>query len=213
MTTTLDRTSGVDSAVALSLRGVSRTFGSTVAVAPLTLTLHAGTVCTVSGPNGSGKTTLLRLAAGLLAPSAGERHCRGRSLYLAGGGGVRAQQAPRDAVAFVLAVCRSGVEVDEVLDRCQLTGMSDVPAGRLSTGQRARVTLAVALAARPALVCLDEPTSSLDADGVAVATSVLAALRDAGCAVLVASHDPTLTAGAADAHISLYAGQLRRCRP
>lgn len=199
---------GAGTVEALSLQGVSRTFGHTLALAPLTLTVHAGTVSTVGGPNGSGKTTLLRVAAGVLAPSSGIRSISGRSLYLPAGGGVRSWQTPRDAVTFAAVVSHTMPDVEGVLNSCDLLHLSNTPAARLSTGQRARVTLAVALVARPALLCLDEPTSGLDADGVSVAASALAALRAAGCAVLVASHDPQGLVGQADAQLYLDGGRL-----
>ena len=192
----------------LELRDVSRTFGQTLALAPVTLTLHEGTVAVVGGANGAGKTTLLRVAAGLLKPSSGTRRSHGRALYLSAGGGVRSGQTPRDAVAFAAALAGTPGDPDEVLDRCALTGSANVPAGRLSTGQRVRVTLAVALAARASLLCLDEPTSGLDAAGVPVATDVLAVLRTAGCAVLVASHDPRVLSSTFDARLDLRAGRL-----
>ena len=208
VTTTVDRTKAVRSGVTLELRDVSRTFGQTVALAPVTLTLHQGTVSIVGGANGAGKTTLLRVAAGLLKPSSGTRQIHGPALYLPAGGGVRSGQTPRDAVAFATALARTPADPNAILDSCALAGVAHVPAGRLSTGQRVRVTLAVALAARTALVCLDEPTSGLDAAGVPVATHMLAVLRDAGCAVLVASHDPRVLSAEFDARLDLRAGRL-----
>ena len=204
----MDRTNAVRSGVTLELRDVSRTFGQTVALAPVTLTLHEGTVSAIGGANGAGKTTLLRVAAGLLKPSSGTRQVHGGALYLSAGGGVRSGQTPRDAVAFAAALAGTPADPDGILDSCALSGVANVPAGRLSTGQRVRVTLAVALAARASLLCLDEPTSGLDAAGVAVATHVLAVLRAAGCAVLVASHDPRILRAAFDARLDLRAGRL-----
>ena len=208
VTTTVDRTNAVRSGVTVELRDVSRTFGQTVALAPTTLTLHEGTVSVVGGANGAGKTTLLRVAAGLLKPSSGRREIHGRALYLPAGGGVRSGQTPRDAVVFAATLAGAPADPDEILDSCALSGIATVPAGRLSTGQRVRVTLAVALAARASLLCLDEPTSGLDAAGVPVATGVLAVLRTAGCAVLVASHDPRVLSSPFDARLDLRAGRL-----
>lgn len=190
----------------LALDGVTRSYGSTLALAPLSLTIHPGSVCLVTGANGSGKTTLLRLAAGVLAPTAGVRRAAGPACYLRAGDGARSPQRVADAVGF--AADLGGGDPARALASTGLDDLRARRAGRLSAGQRARLTLAVAHACRPALACLDEPTAHLDADGVAAALGVLRDLADGGAAVLVATHDPESLLGLADGVVGLRDGYL-----
>jgi ABC-type multidrug transport system ATPase subunit len=197
-------------AAALRLTGTYRVYGSVVALAPLTLALEQGAVCVVRGPNGAGKTTLLRLAAGLLRPSGGERVARAPALYLAAGDGGRAVQRVDRAVAFAARL--AGGDAGGVLEACGLEAFRDCPVATLSDGERTRLTLAVALAARPALLCLDEPTAHLDDAGVEIARAAVRRLVVSGTAVLLATHEPAAFAGVADATVSLRAGNLEVVR-
>lgn len=193
-------------ASALTLTDACRVYGSVMALAPVTLAVEHGAVCVVHGPNGAGKTTLLRLAAGLLRPSGGTRTATGPALYLAAGDGGRAVQRVAQAVAFAARL--AGGDPRGVLAACGLAAVEDRPVAVLSQGQRTRLTLAVALAARPTLVCLDEPTAHLDDTGVGLARAAVRRLGAGGTAVLVATHDPAAFADVADATISLHAGNL-----
>lgn len=190
----------------LALDEVTRSYGATLALAPLSLTVHPGSLCLVTGANGSGKTTLLRLAAGVLAPTGGERRAARPACYLRAGDGARSPQRVADAVGFAAAL--SGGDVAAALSSTGLDGLRNRRVRELSAGQRARLTLAVVLACRPALACLDEPTAHLDADGVSCAFEVLGALADRGAAVLVATHDTDSLHGLADGVVRLRDGYL-----
>lgn len=197
----------------LRLHAASRRYGSTEALAPTSLTVAAGTVTLVAGANGSGKSTLLRLAAGLLAPSSGRRELGGAARYLTAGSGARNAQSPRQAVRFAAAmagVADPAGRAATALDEVGLAAFAGRPAGTLSAGQRARLTLAVALACPAELICLDEPTAFLDRDGTALVARVLRRLRGSGAAVLVATHDPQLLACPADARLRLLDGVVGR---
>lgn len=192
----------------LTLSRVHRLYGSVVAIAPVSLVLEEGTVCLVRGPNGAGKTTLLRLAAGLLRPSGGGRTVRSPALYLAAGDGGRAVQRVGEAVAFAARL--TGGNAAGALETCGLAAHRDRAVATLSDGQRTRLTLAVALAARPALLCLDEPTAHLDDAGVDVAAAAVDRLASSGTAVLLATHDPASFAAVADATVALREGHMER---
>ncbi len=90
-----------------------------------------------------------------------------------------------------------------------IADVADRAAGTLSSGQRARLTLAVALAAPVALVCLDEPTAHLDSSGAEVVAAAVAALKARGSAVLVATHDPLAAAWPTEAHLHLDLGSVQ----
>ncbi|MBW3601141.1 MAG: ATP-binding cassette domain-containing protein [Actinobacteria bacterium] len=198
-----------DGAMSLSLECVSCCFGPTVALAPLTLRMSPGTVCLVTGANGSGKTSLLRVAAGVTRPTTGSRRVPGMAVYLRSGDGARAFQTPRQAIRFVGGMRDSPGSVEEALALLGLSDIADRRVRELSAGQRARVTLAVALVCRPALACLDEPTAHLDAEGSVLAGEVLSRLVGDGAAVLVATHDDRVLGKVADSRVHLRDGVLQ----
>jgi ABC-type multidrug transport system ATPase subunit len=178
----------------------------------VTLRIEAGAVCRVVGANGSGKTTLLRIAAGVLTPTTGRRSAEGIAVYLRPGDGVRDAQTPRQAVAFVPRATGDGRRVVPALETVGLLPVADRIAGRLSAGQRARVSLAVALACSPSVVCLDEPTVHLDDEGRALVTQVVRRLAGVGAAVLVATHDHDLLSEIVDQCVCLREGRVEVCR-
>ncbi|MGY1840559.1 MULTISPECIES: ABC transporter ATP-binding protein [unclassified Modestobacter] len=187
-----DRPGGV-APPALHLDRVAHRYGHETALAPLTLRLAAGAVCAVSGGNGAGKTTLLRIAAGLIEPTSGSRSAVGPALYLRPGAGARRAQRVVDAVAFAGALAGRR---DPASDAAEALAACDLPAdlwgreaGRLSAGQRARVTLAVARVVSPAVLCLDEPLEHLDAPGRSAVWRTVGDLTAGGTAVLVAGSD------------------------
>jgi ABC-type multidrug transport system ATPase subunit len=201
---------GAASPSALQLDRVAHRYGRETALAPLTLRLAAGAVCAVSGGNGAGKTTLLRIAAGLIEPTSGSRSAVGPALYLRPGAGTRRTQRAVDAVAFAGALAgredpTSGAA--EALAACGLPAdLWGRETGRLSAGQRARVTLAVARAVAPAVLCLDEPLEHLDAAGRSAVWETVGVLAAGGTAVLVAGSDVGNSPGPADAYLRMVSG-------
>ena len=162
----------------------------------------------MTGPNGAGKTTLLRLAAGLLHPTTGVRECSGTALYVRGGAGLRSAQTVRDAVAGNAALVGRRDAVPGALRLLGLEALAGRRVGTLSAGEKVRAALAAAVACAPALLCLDEPTAALDEDALSDLVVVLDAVRAAGTAVLVATHQPDPLLPVADAHLVLGEGRV-----
>ena len=180
--------------------GLGKRYGSTWALRECSLAIPAGHVAALVGPNGSGKTTLLSLAAGLTMPSAG------RITVL--GGRPPGSPAALDGIAFVaqdtplyknlsvvdmLHLTRNlNRRFDQAFAQARLAELG-IPlkrrAGRLSGGQQAQLALTLALARRPRLLVLDEPTATLDplARHDFMAT-VMTAMADDGVSVLLSSH-------------------------
>ena len=94
-----------------------------------------------------------------------------------------------------------------LLEQLEISGLLDVRAKELSGGERRRVCIARALAARPAVVFADEPTSDLDDESTRTALSVLRQAADDGCAVMIVSHDAEAT-DYADEKRKMDAGHL-----
>ena len=140
----------------------------------------------VRGPNGSGKTTLLRVLAGLVEPTEGIVEAPRRTVLV--------HQQPyffrgtaRENVAYALRLNRRPArEAGEWLERLGAAAFADRPASTLSEGERRRVAVARALAARPEALLLDEPFAALDAEGLATVEAALRAFD--GTLVIAAPH-------------------------
>ncbi|MQA86389.1 MAG: ATP-binding cassette domain-containing protein [Streptosporangiales bacterium] len=192
----------------LELRGISKRFGSVVAVDEVSLEVAEGELVALVGPSGCGKSTLLRLVAGLEHPDRGEILVRGDRVA-----GPRAWRPPERRrvgivfqdhalfphltvaanVAFGLdgwPAARRRARVDEVLDLVAMSGYADRYPHELSGGEGQRVALARALAPQPAVLLLDEPFSNLDRNlRVQIREDTTAILERAGVTVLFVTHD------------------------
>ena len=167
---------------------------------PTDLSVGAGELVALVGPNGGGKTSLLRALARIesasgqvtidgedvdQAPLARRRHLLS---FLPASRDVTWPIAARDVIALGLDHPDSG-RIDELIEWFELGRLADRPINRLSTGERARVLTARALAAKPEVLLLDEPLSNLDPYWVLRFLDLFRAAAKSGQAVLVALHD------------------------
>ncbi|WP_371153353.1 ATP-binding cassette domain-containing protein [Jannaschia sp. 2305UL9-9] len=175
-------------------------------VGPLNLDIGAGTTV-VLGPNGAGKTTLLRAIFGLDRLSTGRRHSADdRALGFVFQQPVLLRRSVRDNLAFPLGLRGADLTpVDAWLRRTGLTAQADLPANRLSGGERQLLALARALIAGPRLLLLDEPTAHLDGRATRLVEEVLMA---APCDKLLATHDLGQARRLADRVLFLHHGKL-----
>ena len=130
------------------------------------------------------------------------------ALYVRAGAGLRTVQTVAEAVGATVALAGRQDAARAAMLRLGLDPLTHRRIGTLSGGERGRVALAVALAVRPALLCLDEPTGVLDEHGLRLLLDVLEDLRAAGCATVVATHQPQSLLPSADAHLHLVDGRL-----
>lgn len=195
----------------LDLEDVTRSFSGRRVLGPISLRASAGSVCAISGRNGSGKTTLLRLAAGVLAPSSGRRWGSASSLYIDARTAGRSAQSVAGALRFVAQVSgRDRTAIGPALEAVGLSGSATSRVGELSSGQRARLAMAVARITAPAVLCLDEPGVHLDIPGRRMVQDSVAELCGRGCVVLFSAHDLDLLESMADRVVRLDAGQALR---
>jgi ABC-2 type transport system ATP-binding protein len=192
------------------------------ALAGADLDVRSGEIVLLSGANGAGKTTLLRLCAGLLPLRSGQAEVLGVDLAVD-------RRAIRRALALVghetfcyddltvlenlnfstRAAGRPAASAEVALERLALTRVAQVTHGRLSQGQRRRVSLAIALARDPRLLLLDEPHAGLDEQGRVVLDDIVRAAPAEGRTVLIASHELDLARRLATREVRLSAGQVR----
>lgn len=201
-------------------------------LADVSFTLHPGQIIAIAAANGEGKTTLMELAAGLLRPAQGTVHLGATPLaaldlaaYRAAIGMLPQHPLFVDGSLRENLVCeRPHITAEDIdravhlaglqplLDRLTAVGTAglDAPVGeagqRLSGGERQRLALARALAGRPALLLLDEPSNHLDAEGLAtIIARLLQTPSRPTC--LIATHDQRLLA-LADQVLDLAGGRL-----
>src|SRR5947209_11977775 len=155
---------------------LTKFYGRHKVVDNLSLRVPAGCVYGLLGRNGAGKSTTLKMLVGMVHPDYGRfellgedgatfsTQTRGRIAYLAEGHPLYGWMTVGQAVAFTRAFypAARGPFVEQVLDHFGLSPRAKI--GRLSRGQRAQVSLALALAPDPELLILDDPTLGLDAD-------------------------------------------------
>ena len=198
----------------VEVQGVTRRFGLATALDHFTARFEPGTFTAVTGPSGSGKSTLLALLAGLDTPDSGtvrvgdlvlseltrtERADARRATIAVAGQtpGLSGFQTAIENVTLALALRGEGQRRDEqsardALARVGLAEHSDRRVDSLSAGERERVALARAVAAAPAVLIADEPTSRLDSLATVAVGELLAELAGQGTTVICASHDPLL---------------------
>lgn len=195
----------------IGIEKLSKSYGARTLWSGIDLTVHGGRILALTGPSGSGKSTLLN-CLGLLdtATSGAVRH-EGRDITRFGPR--RARLFRRDVLGYLFqdyalienATVAANLEVvagpgrraraaaraavPGALDRVGLAGRAGERVARLSGGEQQRVALARLMVKRPSLVLADEPTGALDQENTTTVVKILRELADAGCAVVVATHD------------------------
>ena len=206
----------------IEVEGLTKRFGSTLAVDDLSFSAAPGTVTGFLGPNGAGKSTTLRAILGLVRPTAGRTAVLGR-LY-------RELERPSQQVGAVLETFdahpgRSGrnhlrvlaraarlpaARVDEVLALVELTDAARRRAKGYSLGMRQRLNLAAALLGDPEVLVLDEPANGLDPQGIRWLRDLLRSFAREGRTVLISSHVLAEMAQTVDEVVIIHRGRLVR---
>ena len=187
----------------IDARGLRKSFGETLAVDDLSLTVEAGEIFGFLGPNGAGKTTSIKMLLALVTPDEGDGEVLGEPI---------GSRAARARVGFLPEHCRFHesltarelvrfhgrlhgmrgqaleTRVDQLLSRVDMLDAADRPLRGYSKGMLQRAGLAQALVNDPKLVFLDEPTSGLDPLGRLLVRDILGELRSNGVSVFLNSH-------------------------
>jgi len=184
----------------ITVEGLTKRFGRTLAVDGLSFVVHPGQVTGFLGPNGSGKSTTMRCMLGLDRPEAGRTLFQGRPYRtlarplhevgaLLDAGYVHPGRTGRNHLRWLAAT--NGLprsRVDEVLEIVGLTSAAGKRLRAYSLGMRQRLGLAGVLLGEPHTVVLDEPANGLDPEGIRWIRDVLVHLAGQGRTVLVSSH-------------------------
>lgn len=187
----------------IDTRYLRKQFGSTLAVADVSLTVGPGEVFGFLGPNGAGKTTSIKILLGLVAPTSGggtvlgaplgDRLARARIGFLPEHFRFHDCFTARELLRFHgrlhgLRGLPLEARIQLLLARVDMLDAADRPLNGYSKGMQQRAGLAQALVNDPAVVFLDEPTSGLDPLGRLLVRDIIAELRDRGTTVFLNSH-------------------------
>jgi len=207
---------------AITTRALTKHYGEVTAVDALDLHVRRGEIYGFLGRNGAGKTTTIRMLLGLIRASDGEAEVLGRRVrpgeqaaFARVGCLVESASAyPNLTVRENLAIQRRltgspHCAVAEAIALMRLEGYAERRAGRLSLGNRQRLSLARALLHRPELLILDEPANGLDPAGIVEVRELLRSLaREHGVTVFVSSHILAEVAQLADRIGIIHEGRL-----
>ena len=222
--------------VALQVFELRRSFGGVTAVAGVDLTVKAGEMRAIIGPNGAGKTTLFNLLTGRLRAYGGRiffagsdvtrfsphRRCRvgiGRTFQI---NNVFSSATVRENVRLALLTfhCRTwnmfipadslyGAEADDIVAMVGLSGRVHQLASEISYGDRRRLELAIALACRPKLLLLDEPTCGMSLGDRPELIALIQDIRGrTGMTVIMIEHDMDIVFSVADRITVMHHGRV-----
>ncbi len=193
----------------LSVNEVSKRFGGLQALTEVSFELPEGQILGLIGPNGAGKTTLFNVINGVYRPDGGRIVFRGEditglpSYEVARRGLARAHQVVRPLADLTVrenvmvgacfgreghSLAAAAHQADEALDKVGLGDRTSQPSGSLNVGQKKRLELARALAARPYLLLLDEVLAGLTPSEISSMMETIRAIRDEGITILMIEH-------------------------
>jgi lipopolysaccharide export system ATP-binding protein len=207
----------------LVVESLQKRYGSRTVVKDVSLTVKSGEVVGLLGPNGAGKTTCFYMVVGLVPLDAGSISLNGASiahLPIHQRARMGLSYLPQEASVFrkltveenIRAVLELQVDeqkrplprehvaqrLDELLDDLQIAHLRTNPALSLSGGERRRVEIARALAARPRFILLDEPFAGVDPIAVLEIQRIVRFLKERGIGVLITDHNVRETLGICD---------------
>jgi ABC-2 type transport system ATP-binding protein len=205
--------SRIEAPEALRAEALSKVYGTRRALQDVSFTAAAGELLAIIGPNGAGKTTLLQILAGALEPTTGTVSLDRRAVgWVPQQPAVYSKLSVRENVrlfARLEKVRDVDATVDRMLKQADLTERAGDAVGTLSDGNRQRVNIAVGLLGDPAVLLLDEPSSSLDPRQRERLWEFVSALaRDGGTTVVYSTHNVAEAERYADRLLVLADGEL-----
>lgn len=205
----------------IAIQNLSKTIKSNAVIQDISMNLKSGVIYGFKGINGSGKTMLMRLICGLIRPTEGEILINGKTLgkdlsFPESVGVFLENPAFLDSYSGfqnlkILASIKS-VATDEdiraTLSRVGLSPNDKKKYRKYSLGMKQRLGIAAAIMEKPDIVILDEPTNSLDADGVTLVKQIVQEEKARGALVILSCHDGELLKGLSDEIFLLESGHL-----
>jgi len=206
--------------VAISVRNLVVDYKNLRAVDNISFEAKAGEVTVVIGPNGAGKTSTMEVCSGVRAATSGvvsvlgldPKKDRGKVSSQIGvmlqDGGVYPSARVHEITQHYCNLYDNRTNADELLESVDLTRQKKTSWRKLSGGEKQRLSLALALAAKPRIAFLDEPTSGVDIFGRDLIRNIVRQLAADGCAVIMATHELDEAQRVADHVLMFQSGQL-----
>ena len=206
--------------VAISVRNLVVDYKNLRAVDNISFEAKAGEVTVVIGPNGAGKTSTMEVCSGVRAATSGvvsvlgldPKKDRGKVNSQIGvmlqDGGVYPSARVHEITRHYCNLYDNRINADELLESVDLTRQKKTSWRKLSGGEKQRLSLALALAAKPRIAFLDEPTSGVDIFGRDLIRNIVRQLAADGCAVIMATHELDEAQRVADHVLMFQSGQL-----
>jgi len=208
----------------IEARGLSKFFGSFVAIEDISFSIPEGEIVAFLGPNGAGKSTTMKILTGFMAPSEGTASIAGLDIqrerigasdklgYLPENGPLYLDMTPAELLRFFgsargLGKSRLDERIDWVTEQCALEEVLEKPIGKLSKGYRQRVGLAQALLHDPEVLIMDEPTAGLDPNQIREFRRNLKELGRTKT-VLISTHILREVEATADRVLLIHSGRL-----
>jgi ABC-2 type transport system ATP-binding protein len=187
--------------VAIAVRNLSRRYGAVQAADGISFEIAPGEIFGLLGPNGAGKTTVVECLLGLTCADEGRveicgidaraapRRAREKIGAVLQATGLQDKITPREALDAFATFYAAPLQADSLLDRFGLRDKQSAAYETLSGGQKQRLALALAFVGDPQVLVLDEPTAGLDPQMRREVQGHIRALKSAGRAVLLTTHD------------------------
>ncbi len=206
---------------AIELRGVTKTFGSKIAVANLDLDIPSGKLIGLIGPNGAGKTTTIRMVMSILFPDYGKIEVLGRASAIESKDRIgylpeeRGLYKKMKVAAFLEFVARlKGIEsnglsnlVRSWLQRVELADVARKRCEELSKGMQQKVQFIASVIHKPDLLILDEPFSGLDPVNARLLRDLIDEQHSRGCTVIFSTHQMSQAESLCDRIVMIHQGQ------
>ena len=205
----------------IKISHVSKIIKNNPVIKDISMELQSGAVYGFKGINGSGKTMLMRLISGLIRPTQGEISMNGKILgkdisFPNSIGVFLENPAFLDAYSGfnnlkLLASIKSVASDDDIRNTLLRVGLdpdSNKKYKKYSLGMKQRLGIAAAIMEKPEIVILDEPTNSLDEDGVDLVKHIVRNEKERGALVVVSCHDEEILKGMSDEVFLLEQGRL-----
>lgn len=205
----------------IAIQNLSKTIKGNAVIQDISMNLKSGVIYGFKGINGSGKTMLMRLICGLIRPTEGEIRINGKTLgkdlsFPESVGVFLENPAFLDSysgfqnlkiLASIKAVA-TDEDIRATLSRVGLSPNDKKKYRKYSLGMKQRLGIAAAIMEKPDIVILDEPTNSLDADGVTLVKQIVQEEKVRGALVILSCHDGELLKNLSDEIFLLESGHL-----
>ena len=174
--------------IIIEIKELKKSYGANEVLKGMNLTVHKGEILALLGINGAGKTTALECIEGLRAYDSGTITVNGKTGIQLQSSALQAHIKPMEAVNL-FSKWNKTVPDNEMLKSLGISELSKKKYADLSTGQKRRLHLALALIGNPDIIFLDEPTAGLDVEGRVSLHEQIRALKSQGKTIILASHD------------------------